>query len=278
VTVGEVLRRATEYLAGKGVDSPRLDAEHLLGKALGFSRVELYMHHDRALTDDERDEYRDLVRRRGEREPLAYVLGEWDFRHLTLKSDRRALVPRPETEVVVERCLALLAGAAEPHVLDVGTGTGAIALSIAHEHPGARVIALDLSGDALALARENAEATGLADRVRFIEGDLHDGFDADAYDLVVSNPPYVKEQELEIVAPEVREWEPRLATVGVTHTRAVAEGAREALVENGHLVLEVADARADEAAALLEELGYEDVRLSEDLTGRDRIAEGRWAS
>jgi release factor glutamine methyltransferase len=278
VTVGEVLRRATEYLAGKGVDSPRLDAEHLLGKALGLSRVELYMHHDRPVSDDERAEYRELIRRRGDREPLAYVLGEWDFRHLTLKSDRRALVPRPETEIVVERCLALLEGIAEPHVLDVGTGTGAIALSIAHEHPGACVIALDVSGDALALARENADATGLAGRVRFIEGDLHDGFDADAYDLVVSNPPYVIEEELAIVPPEVREWEPRLATVGVTHTRAVAAGAREALVQNGHLVLEVADARADEAAALLEELGYEDVRLSEDLTGRDRIAEGRWAS
>jgi release factor glutamine methyltransferase len=276
VSVGEVLRRATEYLAAKGVDSPRLDAEHLLGKALGLSRVELYMHHDRELTDDERGEYRELVRRRGDREPLAYVLGEWDFRRLTLKSDPRALVPRPETEIVVERCLKLLEGIAEPHVLDVGTGTGAIALSIAFEHPGARVIALDVSHGALALARENAEATGLADHVRFLEGDLHEGLGADAYDLVVSNPPYVTEDELEVVEPEVREWEPRLAIVGKTHTRAVAEGARDALRPNGYLVLEVADERADEAAALLEELGYEDVRLSEDLTGRDRIAEGRW--
>lgn len=278
MNVREVLRRATEYLAAKGVDSPRLDAEHLLGKALGLSRVELYMHHDRPLTDGELDDYRELVRRRGAREPLAYVLGEWDFRHLTLKADHRALVPRPETELVVERSLELIEGNPEPHVLDVGTGTGAIALSIAREHPGACVIALDVSGEALALARENAERTGLAGKVRFIEGDLHDGFDADAYDLVVSNPPYVTEDELEIVPPEVREWEPRLATVGVTHTRAVAEGARDALRPNGHLVLEVADARAEDAAELLEELGYADVRLSPDLTGRDRIAEGRWPS
>src|SRR6185503_12657796 len=148
VTVGEVLRRATEYLAGKGVESPRLDAEHMLGKALGLSRVELYMHHDRPLEDAERDEFRELVRRRGEREPLAYVLGEWGFRRLTLKTDRRALVPRPETEVVVERCLALLDGGS-PRVLDVGTGTGAIALAIADEHPSARVTALEVSPDAL---------------------------------------------------------------------------------------------------------------------------------
>lgn len=277
MTVGEVLRRATEYLAAKEVDSPRLDAEHLLGKAVGLSRVELYMHHDRQLTEAERDAYRALVRRRGEREPLAYVLGDWDFRRLTLKVDSRALVPRPETEVVVERCLALLEGVAEPQVLDVGTGTGAIALSIAHEHPGADVIAIDVSADALALARENAEATGLAGRVRFLEGDLHQGLGAAAYDLVVSNPPYVTEEEIEIVQPEVREWEPRLAVVGGTHTRAVAEAARDALRPNGHLVLEVADERAEDAAALLEELGYEDVRLTEDLTGRERIAEGRWA-
>jgi release factor glutamine methyltransferase len=275
VTVGEVLRRATEYLAGKGVDSPRLDAEHLLGKALGFSRVELYMHHDRPLTEGERTEYRELVRRRGDREPLAYVLGEWDFRRLTLKVDARALVPRPETEIVVERCLALLDGLSQPEVLDVGTGGGAIALAIAHEHPTARITALDLSNEALELARENAVLTGLGERVRFVLGDLHEGLDP-AYDLVVSNPPYVTEDELEVVEPEVREWEPRLAIVGKTHTRAVAEGARDALRPNGYLVLEVADERADEAAALLEELGYEDVRLSEDLTGRDRIAEGRW--
>ena len=114
MTVGEVLARATEYLAGKGVESPRLDAEHLLGMATGLTRVELYMHHDRALQEDERGAFRELVRRRGEREPLAYVLGEWGFRRLRLKVDARALVPRPETEVVVERCLALLDGKAGP--------------------------------------------------------------------------------------------------------------------------------------------------------------------
>jgi release factor glutamine methyltransferase len=272
VTVGEVLRRATEYLAGKGVESPRLDAEHMLGKGLGLSRVELYMHHDRPLEDGERDEFRELVRRRGEREPLAYVLGEWGFRRLTLKTDRRALVPRPETEVVVERCLALLDGGS-PRVLDVGTGTGAIALAIASEHPSARVTALEVSRDALALARENAAATGIA--IEFVEGDLTGGLGESEYDLVVSNPPYITQEEIGTLQPEVRDWEPRLATVGSEHTKQIAEHALEALQPGGHLVLEVADTRAAEAAELLEALGYDEVVVTEDLAGRDRIVEGK---
>jgi release factor glutamine methyltransferase len=272
VTVGEVLRRATEYLAGKGVESPRLDAEHMLGKALGLSRVELYIYHDRPLEDRERDEFRELVRRRGEREPLAYVLGEWGFRRLTLKTDRRALVPRPETEVVVERCLALLDGGS-PSVLDVGTGTGAIALAIADEHPSARVTALEVSPDALELARENAAATGIA--IDFVEGDLTGGLGESEYDLVVSNPPYITQEEIGTLQPEVRDWEPRLATIGNEHTKQIAEHALEALQPGGHLVLEVADTRAAEAAELLEALGYDEVVVTEDLAGRDRIVEGK---
>lgn len=273
VAVGEVLRRATEYLAAKGVESPRLDAEHLLGKALALSRIELYMHHDRELTEDERDAFRELTRRRGEREPLAYILGEWGFRRLTLGVDRRALVPRPETEVVVERSLALLDGLEQPAVLDVGAGTGAIALAIADEHPGAVVTAIDVSPDALALAEENAKRTGLD--VRFMEADLMAGLGERTYDLVVSNPPYVTPEEIETLQPEVRDWEPRIATVGEKQTRAVADHARAALRPGGHVVLEVADRRGDEIATLLDQLGYEDVRKTEDLAGRDRVVEGR---
>src|SRR5690349_7645748 len=194
MTLGEVLRAAAEYLERKGVDSPRVDAELLLSQALGLSRIELYTQHDRPLTEAELDAARALVERRGRREPLAYVLGEWGFRRLTLRTDARALVPRPETEVLVERCLALLAGAAAPSVLDVGTGTGAIALAIADELAGARVTAIDVSPEAAALARENAERTGLA--VAVAVADLRDGLPGGPYELVVSNPPYVESAEL----------------------------------------------------------------------------------
>jgi release factor glutamine methyltransferase len=230
------------------------------------------MHHDRPLSEAERDEFRELVRRRGEREPLAYVLGEWDFRGLTLKVDRRALVPRPETEVVVERCLALLDGRPEPRVLDVGVGTGAIALAIAQEHPGAQVKACDLSAEALDLARENAESIGIP--IALEQRDLREGLGTGQYDLVVSNPPYVLPEEIETLEPEVRDWEPRVAIVGMEHTHLVAEHAAEVLPPGGRLVLEVAGERGADVVDLLERLGYDDVRLTLDLAGSDRVVEG----
>src|SRR6185295_18734649 len=172
-------------------------------------RIELYMQLDRPLTTTEIDRARALVAPRARREPLQYVLGEWGFRRLTLAVDRRALIPRPETEIVVERALALLHGLEAPRVLDVGTGSGAIALAIADEHPGSRVTAIDVSPDALALARENAARTGLT--IELLEHDLKAGLPGGPYDLVVSNPPYVEPDELPTLMPDVREYEPHLA-------------------------------------------------------------------
>ena len=264
MTLAEVLRRSTEYLERKGVDSPRLDAELLLSHALGLSRLELYTQHDRPLTESERDAARALLERRGKREPLAYVLGEWGFRRLTLKTDARALVPRPETEIVVERALARIADVEAPRVVDVGTGTGAIALAVKHERPDAHVVATDVSTDALALARENAAHLGLD--VDFVEADLLvDG----RFDLVVSNPPYVlRDEEL---PPELA-YEPRGALLDEGQTSALAEAAKRVL--DGWLVLEIHAERADAAKAAL--AGYADVAVTQDLAGRDRVVEGRW--
>jgi release factor glutamine methyltransferase len=203
---------------------------------------------------------------------LQYVLGEWGFRGLTLTVDRRALVPRPETEVVVERCLALLAGRDRPRVLDVGTGSGAIALAVADEHPGAEVLGVDASEDALELARENVERTRLPVELR--RYDLFAGLPPGPWDLVVSNPPYVEPEDLGGLSPEVRDWEPHAALVGRGATEAVARGAVDVLAPEGALVLEVAEGTAPGVTALLLGLGYRDVRATEDLTGRDRVVEG----
>jgi release factor glutamine methyltransferase len=269
LNLAEVLKGATEYLAARGVESPRVDAELILAHALALQRIELYTQHDRPLTDAERAAARELVRRRGEREPLAYVLGDWDFRRLTVKTDARALVPRPETEIVVDRCLALLVGVDEPRVCDVGTGTGAIALALKQERPDARVVATDLSPDALALAQENAGGLD----VRFVETDLLAGVDG-PFDLVVSNPPYVAADELDALQPEVRDWEPRLALIDEGQTERLAADARRVL--DGVLVLEVHEAHAGRVASLLGELGYGRVAIQLDLAGRERVVEGRW--
>jgi release factor glutamine methyltransferase len=272
VTLGDVLRRSTEHLAAKGCDSPRVDAELLLGKALGLERIELYMHLDRPLREDELATARELVARRARREPLQYVLGEWGFRRLTLTVDRRALIPRPETEMVVERCLALLDGVEAPAVLDVGTGSGAIALAIADEHRGARVTGIDVSEEALELARENAARTGVA--VELAHHDLSAGLPAGPWDLIVSNPPYVPAAEAAALAPEIVDWEPPEAIVAAGQTEAVVRGAAATLRPGGRLVLETHWQGAADTAALLAAAGFEDVTVSSDLAGRDRIVEG----
>ena len=276
MTVRDVVTASTEFLSRKDVPSPRVDAEHLVAEALGLTRLDLYLQYDRPLTENETAACRELVRRRGTREPLAYILGEWGFRRLTLKVDERALIPRPETEVVVERCLTLLEDLPSLLVLDVGTGTGAIALAIADERPDAAVTAIDVSEDALALAAENATQTGLADRLTFLRHDLGRGLPGGPYGLVVSNPPYVEPEELGSLQPEVRDWEPRAALVGHGVTEQVARGACDVLTPGGALVLEVADGTASTVVELLAELGYADVRATSDFAGRDRVVEGRW--
>ena len=259
-------------LAAAGCESPRVDAEILLAHVLGVSRSELRADLSRALEPAEAEKLEELARRREAREPLAYVIGEWGFRRLTLAVDRRVLVPRPETEVVVERCLARLEGAERPRVLDVGTGSGAIALAIADEHPGAQVTGIDVSLDALAVARDNVARTGVA--VEMKQGDAREGLPAGPWDLVVANPPYVRPEDVDGLRPEVRAWEPRLALVGEGLTDAVASGAASVLVAGGALVLEVAEASAGAVADLLGRLGYEDVVTTFDLAGRERVVDG----
>jgi release factor glutamine methyltransferase len=270
--LGEVLRLSTAHLERHGSPTARLDAELLLGHALGLGRVELYTGFERPLGEDELAECRELIARRAKREPVAYILGRWGFRGLDLDVDRRVLVPRPETEVVIERCLARIAGLGGPRVLDVGTGSGAIALAIADEHRGARVTGVDASPGALEVAGANVVRTGLAIELR--EWDLFTGLPDGPWDLVVSNPPYVLPEELGSLEPEVRDWEPRLALAAVGATEAVVRGALDVLATSGALVLEVAAGDSSRVEALLGRLGYEDVRTTMDLAGRDRVVEG----
>ncbi len=272
MTLGEVLARATEHLGAHGSETPRLDAELLLAHVLGCQRIALYTDFDRLLAEDERDRYRALVARRARHEPVAYLVGTQGFRRLVLSVDQNVLVPRPETEVVVERCLALLSGRMGPRVLDVGTGSGAIALAIADEHPGAEVTGVDVSVGALALARENARTTGL--EIELAEADVLQGIPAGPWDLIVSNPPYVDAADYEGLMPDVRDFEPRSALVAAGQTEALAAQAVQALAPGGALVVEVGAGQAASSAQLLERLGYAAVRITNDLAGIERVVEG----
>jgi release factor glutamine methyltransferase len=274
VTARAALDHAAEELRRAGVDTPRVDAEWLVAHALGVSRSALKASPSRQLSPDEQRSFLARLERRLRREPLAYVLGEWGFRRLTLTLDPRALVPRPETETVVERCLALLAGVVQPRVLDVGVGSGAIALAIADEHPGAHVVGVDSSEAALALAEENRARAGVDGRVWLVHGDLLRGVEG-RFDLVVSNPPYVGAEEWQRLQPEIRLYEPRAALVGSGVAEAIAHDAQQLLVPGGYIVLEAGDGQTHALAATLEELGYDEVTITRDLAGRERVVEGR---
>ena len=271
MTARELLAAGTEELGRAGVPSPRVDAEWLLAHALGVSRTALYADGDEAPVDRERV-FHELVARRATREPLAYVLGEWGFRRLSLRVDSRVLIPRPETEVLVERCLDLIADLDEPRVLDIGVGSGAIALAIADEHRGARVAGTDASPDALAVAAENVALTGL--HVELVEGELFAGIDG-PFDLVVSNPPYVAPEDVGALPPEVGEHEPLAALIESGATEAIAREAVDRLAPEGALAFEVADGKAPAVAQLLGALGYERVTIGKDLAGRERVVDGR---
>lgn len=280
-TVLRMLRWSTQYLAAKGVEDARLDVEHLLAHTLGTGRLELYLHFERPLTPAELDSFRPLLLERARRKPLQYIVGRASFRELELAVDSRVLIPRPETEELVEAVLVRVRewGREGLSVLDVGTGSGAVALALLTEGPFGRAVATDDSPDALEVARANTRAI-LAERgvaVEFREGDLLQVLEpGERFDVLVSNPPYVSASEYAALAPEVREWEPRQALVapgaGLAHIRRLVRGAPEALAPGGLLALEVGSEQSEAVAAEVQATeGLGAPVVLRDLSRRERI-------
>jgi release factor glutamine methyltransferase len=293
-TILRLMLWSAAYLQEKGVERARLDAEYLLAHVLGLGRLQMYLQHERPLTDEELDSFRPLLRRRAAREPLQYILGRQAFRHLELEVEPGVLIPRPETEQLVEIVLewSRAQGRDDLVGLDIGTGSGAIALALASEGPFARVVATDASTAALAVARRNRDALGLETRV-----DLRHGSDFDpvaphaigdgvarqglsgvheAFDVVVSNPPYVDELQKATLAPEIVEWEPHEALFagpdGLSVLHSIVSGAPSVLGEGGLLALEVGLGQAEIVATLARRSGaYADVSIHRDLAGKERI-------
>jgi release factor glutamine methyltransferase len=274
LTLLEIIKKTTEFLEAKGVENPRLNAELLIGRALELPRMQLYLQFERLLTVAELDKIRPLVKRRSQREPLQHILGEQEFFHIKLKVDRRALIPRPETE---QLCEVITQQLAHPPltILDLGTGGGAIALALAAFYPQAAVTGLEVSAEALALARENAAALGLDGRVRFLESDWFTALEPGAqFDLIVANPPYLSEAEMAATAPEVRGYEPLVALSpgpdgGEALVRILADAARY-LGAGGLLALETGIDQHGRLRDRATAEGFARVESRRDLTGRDR--------
>jgi len=277
LTVLEVIKKTTEFFATRGIESPRLNAELLIGHALGLARMQLYVQFERPLAPAELEKIRALVRRRGQREPLQHVLGETEFFGLKLKTDRRALIPRPETELLVELIVARLATTAPATILDLGTGTGAIALALAKQFPNAQVTAVEKSADALALAAENAAKCELEGRVTWVASDWFAGLPVDArFDLIAANPPYLSAEETAQAQPEVRDFEPVAALTssgvdGLDDLRAIVAGAPARLASGGLLAVETGVAQHAELLRLAAAAGFTHAESLQDLSGSDRF-------
>ncbi|MGI9088857.1 MAG: peptide chain release factor N(5)-glutamine methyltransferase [Chthoniobacterales bacterium] len=272
MTVLEVLQSTTAYFKKREVESPRLNAEHLLAHSLGKKRIELYLEFERALTEAELSPLRDLVKRRGQGEPLQHLLGTVEFCGHSFLCDQRALIPRPETEELVGLLKSRVENA-KTKILDVGTGSGVIALSLAAAFPNAEVYALDVSADALALARENADRLDLRDRVQFLESDLLLSVEH-AYDVIVANLPYVPDGDRKTSSREVlRDPERALfgGKVGDEVIRQLITAAPAHLQPNGLLALEIGIGQADALSAFLGEQKYNDISARHDFAGVTRF-------
>jgi release factor glutamine methyltransferase len=271
-------QKAAQLFAERGFENARLEAELLLAHVLGIKRLDLYLQFERPLTNAELETFRTLVRRRLKREPLQYIVGTQAFRHLDLLVDPRALIPRPETEVLVGQAIdwAKSEGSVQT-ALDIGTGTGAIALSLLHEKAATQVVATDVSSEALELARTNAERSGLSNSVEFRLGRTFQPIrDGEQFDIVISNPPYVAEVERDALQPEVRDWEPATALFagddGLAIVREIVADAPRYLRAGGLIALEVGMTQAQLVGEEMRRLGvYDRIEVVRDLTGRDRV-------
>jgi release factor glutamine methyltransferase len=282
-TVGRLLTWTTDWLGTKGADAPRLDAEVLLAHVRGCPRIALYTAFDTPVADAERARFRDLVKRRGEGEPVAYLVGSREFFSLPFSVTKDVLIPRPETEGLVVRTIDLLKDAAAPRIIDVGTGSGAIAVALAKQLPRATLVASDLSPAALAVAKANAERHGVAERIEFVECDLLvDPRAVGPWDVIVSNPPYVREDEYPALPRDVREHEPKSALVagptGAEIVERLAAEAVERLAPGGWLLVEIGPSTVVAAeAAMAAVSGLIAAPTLKDMAGLARIVQARRA-
>jgi release factor glutamine methyltransferase len=272
-TIGKILNWTKQYFEEKGVDSPRLDAEVLLSHILKCDRIHLYVNFDRPLVGEELSSFRQMVKARAQRMPVAYILGEKEFMGHSFRVTPDVLIPRPDTEILVEEAIRLLAEKEAPRIVDIGTGSGAILLSVLKGTEGSTGVAVDLSPAALAVAKSNGERLGLADRAEFRLGDLYAPVDG-LFDAILSNPPYIPVRDMEGLSPEVKQ-EPEMALVGgadgLDFYRRLIDDAPRYLKEGGIVLFEVGIHQAQDVAELGKRRGFSAQRILPDYAGIDRV-------
>jgi release factor glutamine methyltransferase len=282
-TVGRLLSWTEQYFAAQRVEFPRLDAQVLLAHTLGCKRIDLYgLRFEEVATEEVRRSFRELIRKRVEGCPVAYLVGRKEFYNLEFEVNPSVLIPRPDTECVVGECLRLARELDKPQVVDLGTGSGAIAVAVAQKHKRAQVTAVDLSAEALAVAARNAARHGVADRVRFLQGDLFGPIAAgECFDFVLSNPPYIPHEEMNRLPPGVRDYEPHLALDGgpggyVLFDRLLDQ-ARARLKPGGYLLVEISSLQEGPARQrVMAHAGYELGKTILDGSGHPRVLRVRW--
>lgn len=278
-TIGELISLSAGYLESKGCNSARLDAELLLGHVLGVDRLDLYLNYDKPLNSREVDEYRKYIGRRGQRIPVAYLTGSREFYSLPVQVDENVLIPRPETEFVVDKTLEFLEAGQLANILELGTGSGAIALALACQDPLFRITAVDISPAALKVAEANAKRLGVDGQVRFVQSDLFEKVTG-LYSVICSNPPYIKREELELLPPEVG-VEPALALDGgpdgLVFYRRILGQAASFLEQPGFVVLEIGWDQGSQVRSIGEEAGFTWLETVKDYAGQDRVVVFRWA-
>jgi release factor glutamine methyltransferase len=277
ITVLEVIKLSTEYLQKKDVESPRANAEILLAEILKCKRLELYLSFDKPLAENEVQNYREAIRKRGLRIPLQYIVGNVEFYGLKLIVNENVLIPRPETELIVERIINESDKSANLKILDIGSGSGNISLSLSKNLPNSKVIAIDISENALAVAKQNAELNLLQERVEFRLFDImKDGLNSlGKYDLIVSNPPYVSENDYYDLEPELKNHEPKIAlsdnSDGVSFYKRIIEVSDQILNKPGKIYFELGLGQSKQVQNIFEQKGFNKIKMTKDYSGIDRI-------
>ncbi|HEY3762141.1 MAG TPA: peptide chain release factor N(5)-glutamine methyltransferase [Verrucomicrobiae bacterium] len=275
MTVLEAIQKSADFLAKRGIESPRLQTELLLAHLLKMPRMNLYLNFERALTTAETDALRESIVRRSKREPLQHIIGSTSFCGFEITVNRSALVPRPETELLAEQGWQFLSTLNLPTALDFGTGTGCIAIALAAKCPAAKITALDVSGEALSLAKENATRNNVADRIEFVLGNGFAALKEKQFDLFISNPPYIATAEIETLQPEVRDFDPRTAldggADGLDFYRMFATKAKAFLKPAGKIMLEFGDGQADAIRKIFEDEKWIVEEIKPDYSQRPRI-------